>query len=735
MVFGTKQFRPYLLHSHCQWVALTDHAPLAHWGTPGTSLTLRQIRHLDHLSQLNFKWQHLPGKKMVFADLLSRPPGCEIEYALVQPTLIKNNCDICANACGHDAGARIAAALNTLATTTTPITTATTTATTTTSFVNGIDGIGVADIALHYNRDPYTAKILAALAAPASKQTHFRGRYQQLENGLILVRNLVDGGEPRILLPAVAAVTEPIFGLFHDSPSCGHTVAGSTYKRARRRFFAQGLFHLVERYVARCDICRQNRVRQHARVGMAQPLEIPLTPGSSLSTDFAFSLPPSVCAATGVTYRGFQVYVCRLSKRVMILPCNESITAEQAAALYTQRVLPVFGMMTSLVSDRDPRFTSTMWKELASLLKVKLKMSTARNPQTDGQSEQTIRWVKEILRALCESQSSWVNMLPFVELVINTTPTGSRSSTTPMQIFQGHDPILPQDLFSTVALEAVGAGARNRAEFQQQAMLAARGAIQTAQDHAAAGYNKGRSDITFKVGDWARVKKNFLVPATERGPETRLTLRRPWPGPFKIARQIGANAFELGLPRGAYPRTHRVINVAALAPETATRSTDLAAGGQVPTPGSTGTGTWAVDRIVGHRIRHRRHEYAARWPGTSAGHDQWQQTSSFQDGAATTQALLDFEQRRLGDNRHVDAAAPAVSYPTGPTGTEVAHSGGWRLYFAHNNDTLFKIGRKLALDPKLLQDFNLSLYDGLAIKARLSTGTAIRIRSPATPGG
>jgi hypothetical protein len=54
-VFGTKAFRSYLLHSQCQWVVLSDHAPLTHWSTHGSSLTLRQIRQLDHLSQFDFR--------------------------------------------------------------------------------------------------------------------------------------------------------------------------------------------------------------------------------------------------------------------------------------------------------------------------------------------------------------------------------------------------------------------------------------------------------------------------------------------------------------------------------------------------------------------------------------------------------------------------------------------------------------------------------------------------------
>nr|GFC19136.1 reverse transcriptase domain-containing protein [Tanacetum cinerariifolium] len=63
---------------------------------------------------------------------------------------------------------------------------------------------------------------------------------------------------------------------------------------------------------------------------------------------------------------------------------------ERLTQLYLKEIVCSHGVCVSIISDRDPRFTSRFWKSLQKSLGTDLDMSTAYHPETDGQSERMI---------------------------------------------------------------------------------------------------------------------------------------------------------------------------------------------------------------------------------------------------------------------------------------------------------------------------------------------------------
>jgi transposase InsO family protein len=81
------------------------------------------------------------------------------------------------------------------------------------------------------------------------------------------------------------------------------------------------------------------------------------------------------------------VIVDRLTKYAHFLPLSHPYTVHKVANLFLDHILKLDGLPKIIVSDRDRIFTSKLWQELFSALKVNLHFSTAYHPESDGQTE------------------------------------------------------------------------------------------------------------------------------------------------------------------------------------------------------------------------------------------------------------------------------------------------------------------------------------------------------------
>lgn len=98
------------------------------------------------------------------------------------------------------------------------------------------------------------------------------------------------------------------------------------------------------------------------------------------------------------------VVVDRLSKYGHFMSLSQPYTAATVAQLFMANVFKLHGMTQSIVSDRDPTFTSTFWRELFILQGATLKLSSSYQPQTDGQTEIVNKCPEHYLR--CFSRES-----------------------------------------------------------------------------------------------------------------------------------------------------------------------------------------------------------------------------------------------------------------------------------------------------------------------------------------
>jgi hypothetical protein len=90
--------------------------------------------------------------------------------------------------------------------------------------------------------------------------------------------------------------------------------------------------------------------------------------------------------------------VDRFSKYCHFIPLAHPYTTTSVAQAFFTDIVRHHGVPQSIVSDRDPVFTSTFWRELMQLMGTKLHMTSAFHPQSDGQTEATNRIIVMYLR-------------------------------------------------------------------------------------------------------------------------------------------------------------------------------------------------------------------------------------------------------------------------------------------------------------------------------------------------
>lgn len=98
------------------------------------------------------------------------------------------------------------------------------------------------------------------------------------------------------------------------------------------------------------------------------------------------------------------VAVDRLSKYTHFCSLPHQFTPAMVAQLFLDQVFKLHVMPTSIVSDRDPTFTSKFWKELFKLQGNQLKLSTFYHPETYGQTKVVNKFLKMYLHCFASKK-------------------------------------------------------------------------------------------------------------------------------------------------------------------------------------------------------------------------------------------------------------------------------------------------------------------------------------------
>ncbi|KAE8707211.1 hypothetical protein F3Y22_tig00110386pilonHSYRG00027 [Hibiscus syriacus] len=362
VIFALKIWRHYLYGEKCY--IFTDHKSLKYLMTQ-KELNLRQRRWLELLKDYDCVIDYHPGKANIVADALSRKTVLELRSLMAKMNL-------------YD------------------------------------DGTLLAELQV---KPTLVDDIKAKQPLDSSLLSIFEQVEQGTNSDYTIDQDEVLCFKGRYCVPDVAELRQTILTEAHSSPYAMHPGGDKMYRNLRERYYWIGIKKDISDFVARCLTCQQVKAEHQHPSGLLQPIKIPEWKWERITMDFVTGLPMTLSKKDSVW-----VIVDRLTKSSHFIPVRVNYTLDKLARLYISEIVRLHGVPLSIISDRDPRFTSRFWKALHTALGTRLDYSTSFHPQTDGQSERVIQILEDMLRGcVIDFHGSWENFLPLAEFAYNNS--------------------------------------------------------------------------------------------------------------------------------------------------------------------------------------------------------------------------------------------------------------------------------------------------------------------------
>jgi hypothetical protein len=137
----------------------------------------------------------------------------------------------------------------------------------------------------------------------------------------------------------------------------------------------------IVEYIAKCLECQKVKAEHRHPTGFLQPLPILEWIWEVVTMDLITGFP-----RTSKQHDAIMVVVEKLTKAAHFIPLKTTHKETVFVDIYMKEITRLHGIPKTIVSDRDPNFTSKFWKGLFKGFRTNLNLSATYHPEFDGQT-------------------------------------------------------------------------------------------------------------------------------------------------------------------------------------------------------------------------------------------------------------------------------------------------------------------------------------------------------------
>ena len=453
-----------------------------------------------------------------------------------------------------------------------------------------------------YSTDTKLTAVIASLTrAPVEEgKDSSVTRDYYLENNL-LWKKIND--ESFIVVPENQDLRDRIIFNAHDRVDKGHPGIARTVKSIQKEFWWKNMTKSVTLYIQECQICQRVKSRQSKPPGLLKQHKVPCGRWEEVSMDFITNLPVTV----GGKYTSIWTIICRLTKRLMMIPVQDTTNSRELIYTWNNQYVPSHGFPKTIICDRDSRFTAQVWQALMQAQDTKLKMSVGYRSETAGQAERSHRFIEDYFRCyLSRAHNIWDEFLGTGEYAFNA----AYSTTIDMSPFEADIGYIPPMEYVTSTTDNIDHKTflyyqLNRLEWAKEQML-------ISQERAKKFYNHNRPIQDFKIRDLVLVATDDLAMkhlGTSDNSKRKFGPR--WIGPFPVVEQLSSDTYRLDMGK---VKLHTSYHTSKLKPYYQKKNT---VDQPIEVCLEDGEQGFIVEKIIGKRMRKKKLQYQVKWLGTS----------------------------------------------------------------------------------------------------------------------